>query len=128
MLGAVLANRGRPDDAIQAYRQALHLQPHYPRALINFAMAELKRGAFLEAAAAQAAAIASLPSWASGDIWAQLEKEALAQTTIDDLAEAARSRHISKVRELLDPYAGNLDTSVVPSGPTEVLKAMELIK
>ncbi|CAE7222252.1 FKBP62 [Symbiodinium natans] len=43
MLGAVLANRGRPEDAVRAYRCALYWQPHYPRALINLAMAELKR-------------------------------------------------------------------------------------
>ena len=76
MLGAVLANRGRPEDAVCAYRWALKSvsktdcnsdalcsikslssalilggvlplvlswQPHYPRALINLAMAELKR-------------------------------------------------------------------------------------
>ncbi|CAE7742829.1 PEX5 [Symbiodinium necroappetens] len=129
MLGAVLANRGRPEDAVCAYRWALYWQPHYPRALINLAMAELKRGGFLEAAAAQAAAIASSPSWACGELWAQLEKEALAQTSIDDLAEAVQARHIARVRELLAPHSDNLDTSSMPAtSPAEVLKEMKLVE
>ncbi|OLP86196.1 Peroxisomal targeting signal 1 receptor [Symbiodinium microadriaticum] len=129
MLGAVLANRGRPEDAVCAYRWALYWQPHYPRALINLAMAELKRGGFLEAAAAQAAAIASSPSWACGELWAQLEKEALAQTSIDDLAEAVQAHHIARVRELLAPHSDNLDTSSMPAtSPAEVLKEMKLVE
>eukprot|EP00439_Symbiodinium_sp_Y106_P004201 s1890_g1.t1 len=129
MLGAVLANRGRPEDAVCAYRWSLYWQPHYPRALINLAMAELKRGGFLEAAAAQAAAIAASPSWACGELWAQLEKEALAQTSIDDLAEAVQARHIARVRELLAPHSDNLDTSSMPAtSPAEVLKEMKLVE
>ncbi|CAE7267964.1 PEX5 [Symbiodinium pilosum] len=128
MLGAVLANRGRPDDAVCAYRWALYWQPHYPRALINLAMSELKRGAVLEAAAAQAAAIAASPSWACGELWSQLEKESLAQTSIDDLAEAVQARHVARVREVLVPYSSNLDTSTLQdTAPAEVLKEMKLI-
>lgn len=128
MLGAVLANRGFPEQAIEVWRHALQCQPQYPRALVNMAMSQLKCGSFLAACASQAQALKASPVWATEEIWVQLEKEAMAQTNIDDLAEAVRAHHINKVQELLEPHASHLDTTQLKQGPSEVLKKMKLIK
>lgn len=127
MLGAVLANRGQPEKAISVWRQALQCQPHYPRALVNMAMSQLKCGDFLGACASQAKALKVLPPWATEEIWQQLEKEAQAQTNIDELFEAVHSRHITKVEELLEPHASMLETSQLDTDPAKVLKSLKLI-
>lgn len=127
MLGAVLNNRGFHEQAIEVWRHALQCQPQYPRALVNMAMAQLKCGSFLAACASQAQALKASPVWATEEIWVQLEKEAMAQTNIDDLAEAVRARRIEKVQELLEPHAEHLDTTNLEP-PLEVLKKMKLLK
>ncbi|CAJ1349938.1 unnamed protein product [Effrenium voratum] len=128
MLGAVLSMTGKPELAVRAYRQALQCQPHYPRALINMSASQLKCGGFLEACSSQAQALKVLPFWAAEETWTSLEKEVMAQSTVDDLAEAVKGRHIAKARELLEPYAQDLQNSDLPSEPRQALKEMELIK
>ena len=48
-LGATLANSGRSEEAVQAYRNALHLNPAYNRARYNLGISCLNLGAHVEA-------------------------------------------------------------------------------
>jgi len=101
MLGAVLANLGRSEQAIVAYDRALSLQPHYPRALINKAIALQAKEDPRGAAEAYAAAFTILPSWCLPPYWPAFLKVAEEMPSSDALVEAARKANLTKVLEIL---------------------------
>eukprot|EP00930_Biecheleria_cincta_P089339 TRINITY_DN78622_c0_g1_i1.p1 TRINITY_DN78622_c0_g1~~TRINITY_DN78622_c0_g1_i1.p1 ORF type:complete len:556 (-),score=157.24 TRINITY_DN78622_c0_g1_i1:43-1638(-) len=128
MLGAVLANRGRPEHAILAYQQALAYQPHYPRALTNMGIAKEALQEPLEAAACYAAALALVPGWASDELWALLQKAAAgAAGNLEELQDAARKKDLTQVRGLLGAHcAWRLPSSGELPSAAEVLAKMGL--
>mmetsp|Transcript_43141 Transcript_43141/g.94010 ORF Transcript_43141/g.94010 Transcript_43141/m.94010 type:complete len:555 (-) Transcript_43141:97-1761(-) len=110
MLGAVLANRGRHEDALEAYEQALALQPHFPRALVNRGIALAARRRYLEAAFAYASALQMMPLWCATSLWPVLMKIASDQAAgdepaLDGLLEAAEAQNLTKVLQVLKPVA-----------------------
>jgi len=103
MLGAVLANRRRHQEALTAYEWAMRLQPHYPRALTNQGIAFQAANKQTKAAASFATAIAITPSFFVQELWPLLEKAAEQSDHTEQgmLAEAALDRNLGKVQELL---------------------------
>jgi len=102
MLGAVLASRGRPADALAVYDEALALQPNYPRALTNRGLALQAGGELTAAAGSWTAAAGLLPTWACMVTFAMLAK------AVEDnpaMAEAAEQRSLPRLRELLGEAA-----------------------
>uniref|UniRef100_A0A7S4W4D9 peptidylprolyl isomerase n=1 Tax=Alexandrium monilatum TaxID=311494 RepID=A0A7S4W4D9_9DINO len=124
MLGAVLANRKRYEDALLAYAEALGLQPKYPRALINRGHSFSGKGQLPEAAAAYAEALALSPSWSAEAMWPLLAKAAEDQTAVDELAEAAKGKNLTRVRELLKPWTAMPDAPKEPIA--DVLARLDL--
>jgi len=124
MLGAVLANRNQLEHALLAYKEAVSRQPHYPRALINMGIAQERRSDHLSAIACYAAAIACAPLWSAGEIWASLEKVAVAQSSIDELARAAKEKDLTQVQSLLSSVPS--PTASQPNSTEEVLAKIGL--
>jgi len=120
MLGAVLANRGRHEHALLAYKRSLHYQAHYPRAFQNRGIAAAASGDHVAAVASYAAALEIVPEWASPPLWSILEKEAKDEVAVDGLVEAAEMRYLSKVKDLIRPsFAGFAVSDTDASHPTD---------
>jgi len=117
MLGAVLANRGKPDSAIVAYQQALCLQPHYPRALVNEGISHAARKSLSQAAASFVAALAVSTPWSAQPIWPLLED--VAKDVDGELEPLTKEKNISRLQELVGPIARGS-----PSPICEVLAEM----
>eukprot|EP00747_Dinoflagellata_sp_TGD_P163339 gnl/TRDRNA2_/TRDRNA2_181912_c0_seq1.p1 gnl/TRDRNA2_/TRDRNA2_181912_c0~~gnl/TRDRNA2_/TRDRNA2_181912_c0_seq1.p1 ORF type:complete len:611 (+),score=157.31 gnl/TRDRNA2_/TRDRNA2_181912_c0_seq1:160-1833(+) len=100
MLGAVVANRERHEHALVAYTEALRLQPQYPRALVNRAIALIARGDGKGAAASCALVLSTVPEWAAESTWVLLKKAALETGSPDGLPDAVEQRNLLRVREL----------------------------
>lgn len=122
MLGAVLAKRTLYKGALEAYRQALGHQPSYPRALMNSAIAHSEVGEHREAVACYACMLGKIPVWSTDAVWATLQKAISDLPDSEDLAEAAKEKNLTKVRQLLGP---ELTREVEPfakfEAPEEVL-------
>mmetsp|Transcript_75419 Transcript_75419/g.157237 ORF Transcript_75419/g.157237 Transcript_75419/m.157237 type:complete len:534 (+) Transcript_75419:85-1686(+) len=104
MLAAVMSNRKQPENALSAYQQALVLQPHYPRALVNRGIALQSMANARSAAASFANAVELMPDWCAPLVWPMLKKAVEDDPTPDaTLAEAARDESVPKLRELLGP-------------------------
>ena len=68
-LGATLANSGKPEEAVDAYRRALELRPTFTRAIFNLGVACLNIGVYKQAAEHFLYALSlhpSVPSQAAG--------------------------------------------------------------
>merc|ERR1711939_251875 len=105
MLGAVVANRERHEHALVAYEEALRLQPQYPRALVNRAIALIARGDGKGAAASCALVLSVVPEWAAESTWVLLKKAAAEAGSPDGLLDAVEQRNLLRVREL----TGNIE-------------------
>eukprot|EP00928_Gymnodinium_smaydae_P042027 TRINITY_DN2836_c1_g3_i1.p1 TRINITY_DN2836_c1_g3~~TRINITY_DN2836_c1_g3_i1.p1 ORF type:complete len:610 (-),score=145.89 TRINITY_DN2836_c1_g3_i1:215-2044(-) len=117
MLGAVLANRQRYEHAFVAYREALRLRPHYPRALINLGIAQNackgSDSTSLAAVGSYAKALRVLPAWAGEAVWQMLQQVASGgiaggeeggadrSGVYEELAEAVRLKNLTRVQDLL---------------------------
>eukprot|EP00931_Biecheleriopsis_adriatica_P121800 TRINITY_DN96862_c0_g1_i1.p1 TRINITY_DN96862_c0_g1~~TRINITY_DN96862_c0_g1_i1.p1 ORF type:complete len:535 (-),score=148.43 TRINITY_DN96862_c0_g1_i1:30-1598(-) len=99
MLGAVLANAGEQKKSLAAYSEALRLQPHYPRALVNCAIALESTGSGREAVRSCMLAAQCLPEWAARDsIWPLAQKAASGAD--ESIQEAVAQRSVQKALHL----------------------------
>ncbi|KAL0578294.1 Peroxisomal membrane signal receptor PTS1 [Marasmius crinis-equi] len=93
-LGSSLSNGNKPEEALGAYKEALHLRPTYTRAIYNVGVACLNIGAHKEAAEHFLSALA-LQLDTSGDtseqVWFTLRRTLLAMNRTD-LAEHANQK------------------------------------
>lgn len=122
MLGAVLANRDQKQKAMVAYREALKLQQHYPRALTNLGIALQSTADPLGATRAYTSALELLPGWASPALWEMLQKAAQEHCGADgNVAEAAQQRSLARLRELLGPSPPSQDEQRPQASAAEVL-------
>lgn len=129
MLGAVLANRGRHSEALNAYEWALRLQPHYPRALTNQGVSLQAASQPTKAAASFAKAIAIVPPSFSQELWPMLEKAAESSEHAEhvSLAEAAAERNFTKVQALLATEMAPLAADRCEQDLEEVLNRLGLV-
>ncbi|CAK0806740.1 unnamed protein product [Prorocentrum cordatum] len=103
MLGAVMANRGRHEDALHALEQALRLNQHYPRALMNRSISQSVLGQHRQAAASCVTALGKIPLWSTDAVWAVLQQAVGRVDDGDELVEAVEKKNITQVRKLLAP-------------------------
>ncbi|RXK37661.1 hypothetical protein M231_05073 [Tremella mesenterica] len=91
-LGATLANSGKSEEAVNAYRRALELRPTFTRAIFNLGIACVNIGVYREAAEHFLYALSTHPSDGKGDsttIWTAL-RQALVNLDMGQLADQAR--------------------------------------
>mmetsp|Transcript_98030 Transcript_98030/g.282764 ORF Transcript_98030/g.282764 Transcript_98030/m.282764 type:complete len:578 (-) Transcript_98030:29-1762(-) len=124
MLGAVLASRGRCEEAVAVYDEALALQPYYPRALTNRGLSLHTRNDNMAAAGAWTAAVGLLPNWATVMTWPLLAKAVEGDPA---LAEAAEQRSLPRLRELLGA-AAEVPSQRAGKPPAAVLGPMKLLE
>lgn len=94
-LGSCLSNGSKPEEALGAYRQALHLRPTYTRAMYNVGVACLNIGAYEEAAKHFLSALKMQESNGgngekSQQLWQTLQR-CFTYMNRNDLAEMARA-------------------------------------
>ncbi|KAG6866740.1 hypothetical protein C0991_011399 [Blastosporella zonata] len=98
-LGSCLSNGSKPEEALGAYQEALHLRPTYTRAIYNVGVACLNIGAHKEAAEHFLSAL-NLQESTSGDtsdqLWYTLRRALIAMDR-PDLAELAKPEVKSKL-------------------------------
>ncbi|EGO00115.1 hypothetical protein SERLA73DRAFT_180560 [Serpula lacrymans var. lacrymans S7.3] len=92
-LGSSLSNGNKPEEALGAYREALHLRPTYTRAIYNVGVACLNIGAHQEAAEHFLSALAMQEATGGGQtsdqLWFTLRRTFLSMDRTD-LAEIAK--------------------------------------
>ncbi|KAF8070667.1 hypothetical protein FPV67DRAFT_1035722 [Lyophyllum atratum] len=98
-LGSSLSNGSKPEEALGAYQEALHLRPTYTRAIYNVGVACLNIGAHKEATEHFLSAL-NLQESTSGDtsdqLWYTLRRALIAMDR-PDLAELAKPEAKSKI-------------------------------
>lgn len=122
MLGAVLANSGKKDEAVLASKQALRTKTHYPRALTNQGIALQALNDHSGAAGSFAQALAIVPAWASEELWAFLGASARQMENPGRLLEAVNEKAVSGVQELLKRDAKDSDDEAL--SPRTALKKL----
>ncbi|KAH7916547.1 hypothetical protein BJ138DRAFT_1139305 [Hygrophoropsis aurantiaca] len=92
-LGSSLSNGNKPEEALGAYREALHLRPTYTRAIYNVGVACLNIGAHKEAAEHFLSALGMQEATGNGQtsdqLWFTLRRAFLSMDR-NDLAEKAK--------------------------------------
>lgn len=124
MLGAVLANSGKKDQALLAYTQALRSQRHYPRALTNQGIAQQALNDHHAAATSFAQALAIVPAWASEELWAYLGASARQLENPGSILEAVKEQAVSGVQELLKRDSNSKESDDTLLSPRSVLQKL----
>lgn len=95
MIGAVLSHAGEKEKALKAYTNALSVQPRFPRALANRALALMDAEKPAEAARDCLEALRMLPSSFQTPVWETIAQACLKLGEPDEeLVEALKSRNL----------------------------------
>ncbi|KAH7924256.1 TPR-like protein [Leucogyrophana mollusca] len=99
-LGSSLSNGSKPEEALGAYREALHLRPTYTRAIYNVGVACLNIGAHKEAAEHFLSALGMQEATGNGQtsdqLWFTLRRAFISMDR-NDLAEMAKPENNTKL-------------------------------
>ncbi|OBZ70761.1 Dihydroxy-acid dehydratase [Grifola frondosa] len=142
-LGSSLSNGNNPEEALGAYREALHLRPTYTRAIYNVGVACLNIGAHKEAAEHFLSALAMQESSGgekSDQLWITLRRAFLAMSRPDLADQAKSTANVEDFRReghtlpkasgssnvVLNKYSGQLTQNKMRGGAQAMLYAVGL--